>query len=407
MQHESSVEFQKIKNAFQKFGIWSDQPSSRFRWNRYAFFSIFTIFNISGVLGFVNESRTGSLTVVCSNLVVFLLGGYASCSLIVLNKDDFGCWISETNNNLPDMFKNEAYMNSHPNQKIRSIHRRNIKKVWPYFLITLTGWSITVAISVFNVVIFYHIFSLKNHREECSRNQNCRMLFMGYYYFPWDAEEHYWASNMETIVFAIVNCIMNHSKDLIFSCFICYLRCKLMTLSDVIINFDDFLDCVDESVRYKDKVGLILRECAIEHQEILLKFRELKEFLSVLFFFMLVSHAPVLVNTALILWQGERLTPFAICIYCGTVYGCGHLFLILWLSEHLSIESVQLAESIYFSKWYELDVKEQKMLLLMLSRAQNPVVLSCGALCSASLSTFMKTMKTIYTMLNAIASIAK
>lgn len=106
------------------------------------------------------------------------------------------------------------------------------------------------------------------------------------------------------------------------------------------------------------------------------------------------------------LFQGERLTPFAICIYCGTLYGCGHLFLILWLSEHLSVEvrreirsietilyhfqSVQLAESIYFSNWYELKVEQQKMLLFMLRRAQNPFVLSCGSLCSASLSTFMK-----------------
>lgn len=96
------------------------------------------------------------------------------------------------------------------------------------------------------------------------------MLFMGYYYFPWDAEEHFWISNMENIVFAIVNCTMNHSKDMIFSCFICYLRCKLMTLSEVIRNFDLFVDCVDSNMRYEYKIGVILRECAIEHQEIML-----------------------------------------------------------------------------------------------------------------------------------------
>lgn len=94
MKYESSVEFQKIRGAFQRFGIWTRQPTQRFIWTRYAFFSVFSIFQICGILGFVNESRTGSLTVVCSNLVVLLLGGYASCSLIVLNRGYFGNWIS-------------------------------------------------------------------------------------------------------------------------------------------------------------------------------------------------------------------------------------------------------------------------------------------------------------------------
>lgn len=281
MKYESSVEFQKIRGAFQRFGIWTRQPTQRFIWTRYAFFSVFSIFQICGILGFVNESRTGSLTVVCSNLVVLLLGGYASCSLIVLNRGYFGNWISGlsedrsfeiSSNQFPllDMFQKEAYMNSHSIQKIQRIHQKNIKKVWPYFLLRLTGSSILVAISVFTVVIFYHILSLRNHKEECLRKENCRMLFMGYYYFPWDAEEHFWISNMENIVFAIVNCTMNHSKDMIFSCFICYLRCKLMTLSEVIRNFDQFVDCVDSNMRYEDKIGVILRECAIEHQEIML-----------------------------------------------------------------------------------------------------------------------------------------
>ncbi|XP_044757447.1 odorant receptor 49b-like [Coccinella septempunctata] len=76
-------------------------------------------------------------------------------------------------------------------------------------------------------------------------------------------------------------------------------------------------------------------------------------------------------------------------------------------SEELSSQSLELAESIYSTKWYEMPVEHRKLLYIMLVRAQKPLVFSCGGLYMANLNTFMKTMKTVYTIVNALINLNK
>ncbi|KAL3275923.1 hypothetical protein HHI36_020659 [Cryptolaemus montrouzieri] len=70
------------------------------------------------------------------------------------------------------------------------------------------------------------------------------------------------------------------------------------------------------------------------------------------------------------------------------------------------VQSLELGDQIYNSCWYDLPVSQQKMLLIMMTRAQKPFVLNCGFICGANCSTYVQTMKSVYSFLNAIINLS-
>ncbi|XP_045468002.1 odorant receptor 7a-like [Harmonia axyridis] len=333
-------------------------------------------------------------------MAMLTVGGYASTVILVHNKETYQKWLDQ-------LFKNEQFMYNHPNPKIRRVHRSTIKTIWPALLFKMNQWALGTAVIIFVIMIFVFINKLK-HIDECSVEEDCNMVLMGYYYFPWDTNKYYWVANMEDAVFGGLCGIFAITRDMFLASYICYLICRLRLLSYIVRNLKEFaVEEIDSFKKFDEKIDYLLRLCVREHQDIIREFFVLRENSSKMFLVMLIVHAPAVANITLTIFKGDSTSTFALFVYCAAFYGCTHLYLILSLSEQLSSECLFLAESIHFLKWYEMNVKHQKILKFILMRAQKPFVLTCGALFPANLSVFTKTMRAIYTILNAFINLSQ
>ncbi|XP_044756217.1 putative odorant receptor 59c [Coccinella septempunctata] len=322
--------------------------------------------------------------------------------ILLHNIKEYQSWLTE-------MFANEQFMNNHPNSTLRTLYRFTIKNIWPSLLVNMNQWALGTAVVIFAAIMVLFINDRLEHVDQCSDIQkNCSMVLMGYYFFPWDASEHYWLANMEDVVFGAMCGIFAITRDIFFASYICYLICRLSLLSYVVGHLEQFIDEKLDMIRnFDQKIDFLLGQCVKEHQDIIREFFILKKNSSKMFFVMLLVHAPAVANITLTIFKGDSTSAFALFVYCAAFYGCTHLYLILSLSEQLSTECANLATSIHFLKWYKLNIKQQKVLKFMLVRAQKPFVLTCGALFPANLSTFTKTMRAIYTILNAFINLSQ
>lgn len=53
-----------------------------------------------------------------------------------------------------------------------------------------------------------------------------------------------------------------------------------------------------------------------------------------------------------------------------------------------------MADGIFCSNWYEMTIPEQKMLMVMLQKSQEPIYISAGGFFNISLETFVYIIKT-------------
>ncbi|CAD6228769.1 GSCOCT00013847001.3-RA-CDS, partial [Cotesia congregata] len=78
-----------------------------------------------------------------------------------------------------------------------------------------------------------------------------------------------------------------------------------------------------------------------------------------------------------------------------------HLFFECFLSQQLTDMSQQIHDQITAQKWYNIDVKSQKLLIIMIMRSQTPCMLTAGKIMGLSIETFgmLKTSGSYFTML--------
>lgn len=165
------------------------------------------------------------------------------------------------------MFKNEEFMNNNPNVTLRKLHRSTMNNIWPSFLLKMNQWALTGAVSVFALVMVLFINNEIKHMDECSEKNDCNMILMGYYYFPWNSTEHYWLANMEDVMFGAVGGTYHITKDMFFASYICYMISRLRLLSYVLRHLKEFVN--ENHKNFDVEINNLLSECVNEHQIII------------------------------------------------------------------------------------------------------------------------------------------
>lgn len=166
------------------------------------------------------------------------------------------------------MFQSEMFLNCHPNQTLRQLYRSNLDEMWPKTLFHLNKWSIFIAETMLAGVFLIYTSNKLDIEKECVADENCSMIYIGYYYSPWNVDRHYWWANFENVAFGGFCCVVVYWRDMYFTCFICYLRCKLKVVSYVVCNLDQFvLEGLDET-EYFHELDYLLKQCIREHQNI-------------------------------------------------------------------------------------------------------------------------------------------
>nr|XP_012150706.1 PREDICTED: odorant receptor 67c-like [Megachile rotundata] len=70
------------------------------------------------------------------------------------------------------------------------------------------------------------------------------------------------------------------------------------------------------------------------------------------------------------------------------IYVMLHLYLYCYVGEKLRAESLDIANAVYNSNWYNLPAKNAKLLILIICRSKNPLQITAGGFCSFTLELY-------------------
>uniref|UniRef100_A0A240SXT5 Odorant receptor n=1 Tax=Lutzomyia longipalpis TaxID=7200 RepID=A0A240SXT5_LUTLO len=164
-----------------------------------------------------------------------------------------------------------------------------------------------------------------------------------------------------------------------------YLIATLNILSDLIFSLNEKF----QSGSDKQSNNSILQQIVILHIEILSKFREFCNIFDVVFAIQLFSSVLLLLfNFYLLMYS---LTDFLYICLIGCIFCQLALFCLFGQKIHEKSERIFI--DLYLTKWYEMDVKDQKILLLIMKMSQKTLGLKAGGIYAIDSSMFVQVTK--------------
>ncbi|KAK9882192.1 hypothetical protein WA026_019704 [Henosepilachna vigintioctopunctata] len=167
------------------------------------------------------------------------------------------------------MTENEEFLNNNPNLTLRKIHQDGMKNIWPTFNFLLNFVVITITMILFVQTALMHTLRELEHEEECRKSDDCSLLLLETWYCPFGVDDHYWWANIFELACGIICVLLNFERDLYFTNFISYIRCRLRILAYVLHKWDKFIKKAKNEVGYFEEVDGLLRSCLSEHQNII------------------------------------------------------------------------------------------------------------------------------------------
>ncbi|XP_055589100.1 putative odorant receptor 83c [Uranotaenia lowii] len=196
----------------------------------------------------------------------------------------------------------------------------------------------------------------------------------------------YWLSTVYTIHFKWAYGLV--AADV--ACMIIILQ--IFGVADVFINqlksLDDVLEQHDGNEEY---VYHKVRGICLMHEEIIQYEIEMDESYKTVVLVQIVTSIAEISTSLFVFYLTGHIN--ALFLAVSAVW---QLFEYCLLGVTLTIKNEQIVRALYDIKWYRLTTKQQKMLGIVLQRAQNAVEITIGGLALLNLETFVEVMKKIY-----------
>ncbi|XP_060533452.1 odorant receptor 67c-like isoform X2 [Cylas formicarius] len=203
-----------------------------------------------------------------------------------------------------------------------------------------------------------------------AHNETLRKPFLyEFYYGQLDTEENSTALmwlNYCTVVIAAIVCI---STQIIFLSSIVFVASVFETLQ---IRFGKLVDASKDTVA-------TLKSLVVQHQRAIRFVEELNDAMKYL---MLMEYVLASFNIASVLiefiTEKELTAMFLFGRSCYSAWLITNIFALGWTSNEIRVQSAQVANSIFETRWYEQSEEAKRILFIMLMRSQKPMVLSKG-----------------------------
>ncbi|GAB0090750.1 hypothetical protein DMENIID0001_055070 [Sergentomyia squamirostris] len=196
------------------------------------------------------------------------------------------------------------------------------------------------------------------------------------------------------ITFYIMAEIISFS-DSVFILILAYFEAELSSLREIIETLD--AETLFES---PEEVLKFIYEA---HRNVLLNLRIFREI-----YWHLNLHVIITIFSymCLLLFM-SRFYEASLATYAGASSAAFQLFLICFFGQILRNRTEAIGEALYLTKWYQMPLKEQKALLIIMAPAQQAVGLEAGGIMDLSFRTFGRVMRAavsygaiLYTILN-------
>ncbi|XP_055696749.1 odorant receptor 85b-like [Phlebotomus papatasi] len=181
-------------------------------------------------------------------------------------------------------------------------------------------------------------------------------------------------------------CELVSVADSLFFIFLAYFVGELNSLYEVILSLNDSEIVKTDSCRF-------LRYIYISHKNVLLNLRILQTiYWQLNLQFIATNFVYVCLLLMMVRFYDSSLTSFM-----AFVAGTTQLFVLCFFGQIIRNRTEAIGEALYNTRWYEMQLKEQTALLIMMAASQKPIGLSAGGIMNLSFNTFANILRTAFT----------
>ncbi|XP_030372178.1 odorant receptor 67d-like [Scaptodrosophila lebanonensis] len=167
---------------------------------------------------------------------------------------------------------------------------------------------------------------------------------------------------------------------------------NLPLLTDLVkVKLKDFNELVVQHTRYKETRALLWNIFSW-HQKYVRLLSSMEELYNGIMFVQLSTSCTGILCTISCIFIGVWPAAPVYLLYSASV-----LYTFCALGNLVELSNEEFAEAVYCDcMWYELPVKDQKLIIIMLSKSQNEILLSAGDVMPLSMATALQLSKGIY-----------
>ncbi|XP_074037719.1 odorant receptor Or2-like [Leptinotarsa decemlineata] len=271
--------------------------------------------------------------------------------------------------------------------EIRKIYRNHVRSA---FISAVYYVSLGSA----GISLYFVAPILKNWLEE--REQSKYLIFRSW--FPFNTDKYYWPAYAIQLVGGFIGYSYIVYPGTFMFCLLKFCVGQLKILQHILRNVTYY----SEGFAWGKNREEFVKSCIREHQKIIKLIEDFDESMRtfILLDFVISSFQLSLVVYGLLESNGLDIARFAILSYFITL--CSQLFIFYWNAHEIFIESTNLAAAIFESQWFDLEIPVQKMLAIMMLRAQKPLSVSIGPLYKIRIDALIGIFKAIYSYVAVI-----
>lgn len=189
---------------------------------------------------------------------------------------------------------------------------------------------------------------------------------------------------------SIMTCALNYQTMLVFV--IAHTATMFNMLKDEMMALNDYNDLEEHKLYVRKHLPALIRR----HTLTLLVFDNLKRLYSIPLGIDFGSNA-VCISLFFYISFGEWLKFIPIIIYCFMVF-----FIYCFLCQLMTNASESFETAVYSCGWENFDLKEKKLVYMMLLQAQKPVVLLAADIIPVNMYTFATTLQFMFKFITVV-----
>ncbi|XP_076268581.1 odorant receptor 4-like [Rhynchophorus ferrugineus] len=253
---------------------------------------------------------------------------------------------------------------------------------------TYRAFKIFTPVYIGHVIVFLILLCIFPSLEGKRLPLDFPFFNYGPYYYPFYAFEVFGTA---------VSALANVSMDVFTLVLISISTVQLRILNNKLVDTDSNVYVSETDVNYIELSTVkYLSECCIHFSDIE-NFATLTEkFVSTIIFFQLGASVVAICNSCIMILSVEAFSTqsIAIIIYLNSMFA--ELGMYCYFGNELYLQSMEIHQSCYFSKWYDRGSAVKKILFILMERTKRPLQMKGCNFIALSATTFVSILKWSY-----------
>ncbi|XP_060535246.1 odorant receptor 67c-like [Cylas formicarius] len=213
-------------------------------------------------------------------------------------------------------------------------------------------------------------------------------------WYPFDRNKFHVCALTYQIIETFLTAIYSGSVQGVSNTVTIFFRAQLQILQHQLRHFDRF-----EFAQSDGEIGNHLRILVQKHQDLIKWFDQLNQLFKKILLLEYSVSSMLMAAVLIQIFQGED-------VMFNGIYFCfifGQLTILSWNANEIKIQSSELSQSLYESRWFECRQAEKMVIRIMMMRCQKPLTLTIGSFGAMTADVALSRIKLAYSYVSLVS----